>query len=168
MKLHSSTKKFTPAPEGVFDAICVDVVDLGMVSTQWGDKPKLRIVWEISEKMEDGRNFLVMQTYGASLHEKSNLRKHLKTWRGRDFTKDELEEFDLENLISAPCQLVITHNENEGTVYANVQSVLKAGKSKLSASGKYKRVKDREENKGEGVQEDVEENDKEDVPFLSP
>ena len=36
---------FTPAPEGLHQAVCCDVVDLGLKNTPWGDKHKIRIVW---------------------------------------------------------------------------------------------------------------------------
>jgi hypothetical protein len=114
--------------------------------------------------MEDGRRFLVSNRYTASLDQKSNLRKLLKTWRGRDFTKEELDGFDMETIISAPCQIVVSHTEKEGSIYSNVESVIKAGAQKLAASGEYKRVKDREDSNGHDSQPD---NDvaEDDIPF---
>lgn len=140
-----SGSSFTPAPEGVHPAVCVDVVDKGMVTGAYGTKHKLRIVWEIAELMDDGRPFTVGKTYTASLHEKSVLRKDLKSWRGREFTPEELRGFDTEKVVGAPCQLVVQHEEKNGETYANVTAVLKAGASRLSPSGGYVRVKDRVE-----------------------
>lgn len=136
-------KQFTPAPEGIHDAICVDVVDMGMVNGPFGAKHKLRVVWEIEVKMEDDRPFVVMAFYGASLHEKSNLRKALKSWRGRDFTEEELRSFDMEKLVGVSAQLVIQHNEHDGKTFSNVMAITKA-KNKMEASGAYIRVKDRD------------------------
>jgi hypothetical protein len=133
---------FVPAPEGVHNAVCVDLIDLGMVPGQYGIKHKMRIVWEIEEKNPQGEPFTVRQQYGVSLHEKATLRKDLKSWRGRDFTAEELEGFDLENILHKPCQVIVEHSEREGNVYANVTKVLKAAK-KIDPSGKYVRVKDR-------------------------
>jgi hypothetical protein len=134
---------FTPAPEGMHNAVGVDVVDLGMVDGQFGMKHKLKIVWEIDAPMEDGRRFVVSKRYNVSLHEKSTLFKDLKGWRGRPFTPEELKGFDLDKVIGAPCQLVIVHNERDGSVYADVQTVMKAGQAKITPSGNYTRVKDR-------------------------
>ncbi len=137
---------FKPAPEGVHNAICVDIVDLGMVQTPWGEKPKIRIVWELPEaKMEDGRPFIVSNRYSPSLDDRSTLRKHLQTWRGKKFTDEELRGFNLETILGVSCQLMVTHNVNgKGKTYANVEGIMKA-KDKVEASGKYTRVKDREE-----------------------
>lgn len=135
-------QEFIPAPEGVHNAVCVDFVDLGIVNGQFGPKAMVKIVWEIEEPMEDGRPFTVQKRYSASLHEQSNLCKDLKSWRGKPFTSDELKAFDTENLIGVPCQLVVAHNEHDGSVYANVENVLKAVK-KLKPTGKYVRQKDR-------------------------
>jgi hypothetical protein len=146
MSLIIRKKPFTPAPEGVWPAVCVDVVNLGMEDSPWGPLHKCRIVWEISALMpETGNRFIQGQKYTVSLGEKANLYKMLKVWRGKDFTADELSAFDLENIFNKPCQLVIIHTEKEGKVYGNVQTVLKADpKNVLTPSGKYKRVKDRE------------------------
>jgi hypothetical protein len=50
----------------------------------------------------------------------------------------------LEKLIGQNCQIVVTHNERDGTTYANVQSVLKPGKTKLKVDPDFVRFKDRE------------------------
>lgn len=139
---------FTPAPEGMFPAVCVDVVDLGVVDSAFGKKHKLKIVWEIDQTMENGQRFTVQKWYTASMHEKSTLAKDLKAWRGRGFSPEELKGFDPERIVGAPCQLVIVHTEKDGAVYANIQSILKAGTSKLAPSGRYIRVKDRPDQKG--------------------
>jgi hypothetical protein len=118
--------KFTPAPEGLHQAVCVDVVELGLVKTPWGEKEKVEIVWQLdAENDETGKRFEVRKWYGLSLHEKANLRKDLECWRGRKFTKDELTGFDLEKLIGANCQLQVIHNiTDEGKTFANVQAIV--------------------------------------------
>jgi len=40
-------KEWTQAPEGLWPAVCVDVVELGLVETAWGKKEKVRLVWQI-------------------------------------------------------------------------------------------------------------------------
>ena len=145
MGLVVQQKQYTPAPEGMHAAVCVDVVDLGMLVGAFGEKHKCRLAWEIAAVMEDGRRFTTQKTYTVSLHEKSTLFKDLKAWRGRAFTAEELAGFDLEKVIGAPCQLVITHDESEGKTYANITAILKADpKNILKPSGKYIRAKDRE------------------------
>jgi hypothetical protein len=145
MSIVLKQKQYTPAPEGIHAACCVDVVDLGVIEGQFGPKHKCRITWEIVTPMADGRRFSTSKTYTMSLHEKATLFKDLKAWRGRPFTAEELKGFDLEKVLGAPCQLVITHSEVEGKVYANVTAILKAdSKNILKPSGQYIRAKDRE------------------------
>lgn len=167
MKIGNQSK-FVPVKEGLFEAVCVDVVDLGMVASQYGEKHKLKIVWEVSEKMADGRPFTIQQRYTASLSPKANLYKALKSWRGADFTKEELKSFEMDSLIGAPCRVNVEHNENDGNVYANVSVILKS-ENRLAPSGKYVRAKDRPDYKApdtkEGVQDDEPDMSPTDRPF---
>lgn len=146
--------KFTPAPEGLHQAVCVDVHDLGLQKTPWGEKHKVIIVWQIDEiDPENDKPFQVRQQYTLSLSDKANLRRDLECWRGRKFTDDELQGFDLEKLLGANCQLQIVHNlGDEGRTYANVQAIVpynaKLG-PKLSPR-EYVRMKDRAKQQGNG------------------
>jgi hypothetical protein len=143
-------KQFTPAPEGLHNAVLVDIVDLGM---QPGFEGKMqhqcRFVWELEALRpaeEGGGRCLVFQKYGVSLADRANLRKALRSWRGADLTAEELQNFDIESMIGKPCQILVAHNtSHDGTVYANVQSILKSGPVKLKPSGDYKRRKDRDD-----------------------
>ena len=45
-----------------------------------------------------GRRFDVARVYTLCLHERAALRKDLESWRGRKFTEQELDGFDLEKL----------------------------------------------------------------------
>ena len=124
--------------------MCCDVADLGVVETTWQGETKsqhkVRLVWQLAAKMEDGRPFSIGRRYGLTLHEKSSLAKDLKSW----FGKPPPDNLDLEKLIGQNCQIVVTHNERDGTTYANVQSVLKPGKTKLKVDPDFVRFKDRE------------------------
>jgi hypothetical protein len=158
-------KEWTAAPEGLHQAVCIDVVDLGLVPTPWGDKSKVRIVWQLSEINPDtGKPFEVRRDFGLSLSEKAHLRGTLEAWRGRKFTKEELDGFDLERLIGANCQVQIIHNlSDEGRTYANVQAVVPPARNlpKLHPQD-YVRVKDRAKVQGNGKEEA---NGSDEVPF---
>ena len=52
--------------------------------------------------------------YGFSLSSKSNLRKDLEAWRGKAFTSEELNGFDLVNILNVPCQMQIITKERKG------------------------------------------------------
>ena len=140
-------KEYTPAPEGMWPAVCCDVVDLGIQKTMYGEQVKIEIRWQL-EGIDPKTKFpyMVTQRYTPSLHEKSKLRPMLESWRGRRFSSEELKGFDIEKLLGANCQIQVLHNiTSEGQVYANVQAVIPPAKGakKLSVNGGYIRVAER-------------------------
>ena len=140
---------YSPAPEGLHQAVCIDVVDQGMKQTAWGEKHKVQVRWALDQIDEkNGRAFMVTASYTLSLHKKALLRQHLEAWRGRKFSEEELQGFDLEKLIGVNCQLQIVHSlGDEGTVYSNVQAVVPLGKgmTKMPVPPDYVRVCNREQ-----------------------
>ena len=130
-----STPSFELIPSGVHLAVCTGVFDLG---TQHNakfntDGRKVLLTWEIPEcrgKFErDGTMqelpLQISRTYTLTLNEKGNLHRDLTAWRGKPFTEQERSSFDLFNVLGAPCQLQIVHNESaEGRTYANVSAVM--------------------------------------------
>jgi hypothetical protein len=145
-------RHYTPAPAGAHIAVCCDVVDLGMVDTEYQGvkkkQPKIRIVWELPGvplEGTEGRFQTCSARLTLSLHEKAGLRKMLQSWRGRPFTAAELAGFDVETIIGAPCFLNIVHKVNGEKTYANVEAVmpLPAGMPKPTVSAGYTRAKDR-------------------------
>ena len=123
----SGGTQYAPAPSGTFAAVCVDVVDMGLVKVSWGGKEKsqhkITIVWQIDEERDDGKPHAVRKRYTLSLHEKAQLRKDLEAWRGRPFTDEELQGFDVETVIGVGAMVSIIHNQKDGSTYANVASV---------------------------------------------
>ena len=120
-------QSFQPAPAGMHQAVCVDVVDLGVLKTTWQgvekSRHKINVAWQIAEAREDGKPFLVFKRYTLSLHEKSGLRKDLESWRGKPFTRDEEMGFDVEAVLGVNCLLNIVHRPVGEKVHANVQNV---------------------------------------------
>lgn len=136
-------KEFEKVPEGSHVARCVQVIDLGVQRVEWAGKeklqPKVFIRWEIpSERIQftdkEGKEhnvpMSISKKYTLSLSEKANLRADLESWRGKAFTMDELDGFNIQNLVGVPCMLSIVHNPSkDGTkVFANVASVMKLPK----------------------------------------
>jgi len=142
---------YTAAPEGLHHAVAVDVIDLGIVTSTFGDRHKCRIVWQIEEEnVETRRRFDARKQYNLSLHEKATLRKDLESWRGRKFSEEELKGFDLEKLIGVNCQIQIVHDLGEdGTIWANVTAVVPPPRNTAKlVSLDYTRVKDRPKTQG--------------------
>jgi len=125
---------FELPPEGVHNAVCTKIIDLGMQESTYNGttslKRKVLIEWELDEvTRKDGEPFLVASRYTLSLGKNAQLRKVLQSWRGKSFTKEELAGFDLEKVLGAPCQLQIVHNEaGNGNTYANVETIMPLGK----------------------------------------
>src|SRR6185503_20656322 len=116
-------KEYPLAPQGLFQAVCVDVVDLGLVKDQYGEKHKVQLRWQLDMESDDGQRFMVAKRYTNSLNEKARLRAHLESWRGQKFSPEELKGFDLEKLIGVNCQIQIVHSEDDkGRTWANVST----------------------------------------------
>jgi hypothetical protein len=133
---------FARVKPGTYAAVCQSVHDLGILETTYQGETKKQhkiiILWELDERIPDGKfqgeRFIVSKRYTLSLHEKSTLRGDLKSWRGRDFTEDELAAFDLEKLRGANCLISMVEIEKSGKVYTNVAAIMGApkGSAKLT------------------------------------
>lgn len=121
---------FPQAPTGTHMARCFRLIDLGTQHGEYQGEPTVRnqvlVSWELpNELMEDGRPFSVSQFYTNSLGEKAKLRGHLEAWRGKQFTKDELEGFDLMNLLGKGCMVTVTLSEKNKAVVSGVAGLPK-------------------------------------------
>jgi len=120
-----------PAPEGLHSAVCVDVVDLGLVDTSFGKKEQVRLVFQIADlHPTTGKHLTVARTFTNSLSKKANLRQALQSWRGRPFDAHELDgTFDLERLVGVPAQIQVVHVLGEnGQIYGNLEAIVPLGK----------------------------------------
>ena len=126
---------------GNYQGVCHRYVDLGTHHVDYtfeskhivGDYHKVQITWEIpDERIEitrDGEKLdlprVISKEYNLTLGKKSNLRKDLQSWRGRDFTKTELEGFSLKNILKANAVVNILHNEKGYAYVAAVTPLMK-------------------------------------------
>ena len=123
-----------PIAEGTYQAVCYRLYDLGsQFSEKWGKTAhQVLIVWEVPEARieieKDGVKVdlprVVSKKYTLSLNEKAALRKDLQSWRGRNFTQDELNSFDITKLLGVNCMMQIIHNSKDGKTYANIASIM--------------------------------------------
>jgi hypothetical protein len=130
---------FKPHPEGIHPAVCVDVMDLGLVETDFqGQKKmvnKVKLTFESEAKTDDGKPCTVSKNFTASLHPKAKLVEFLGKWRGRPVAPGET--IGLDKLIGASCTLIISHQQNlSGKTYASVDGVSKPTK-RVAPSGQY-------------------------------
>jgi len=110
---------------GLKRAVCCNVVDLGThMNIHFGKLQRsVRLTWELSDErnsitiddVEKDVPRLIGKKYTLSLSKNSNLRKDLKSWRGRDFTPDELKAFDLSSLVGVACLLNVDVDTDAST-----------------------------------------------------
>lgn len=150
MKPLKGSGDFTPAPEGLWQGVCVDIVDKGMVqSAMYKPRHMIQLRWVVDAdpKLPDGRLHIVSRMFGYTLAGENNkLRPFLEAWRGRAFTKEELQGFDPEKLLGVNGQVQIIHHEHKGNTYANVQAVMALGKgmTKMNIPEDYVRQEERD------------------------
>lgn len=128
-----------PHPEGIHPAVCVDVVDLGLVEVEFQGQRKMvnkmKVVFETEARWEDGKNCTVSKNFTASLHPKAKLFEFLGKWRGRPVVPGET--IDLSKLMGACCTLVISHQQNAvGRTYGSIDAISKPTR-KVAPSGQY-------------------------------
>ena len=85
--------------DGTYLAVCCGMVDLGAVYNKryYKYQDKVLLLWEVpGETIEiDGKEEprILSARYTATLGTQGNLRRDLVSWRGKEFTEDELDEF---------------------------------------------------------------------------
>lgn len=128
-----------PHPEGSHAAVCLDVIDLGLVETEFQGQrkvvPKVKLVFGTEHKGPDGKQATISKNFTASLHPKAKLCEFLSKWRGRPVAAGEVIE--LEKLIGVSCNLFISHQQNAvGRTFASIDLVSKPTK-KVAPDGTY-------------------------------
>jgi hypothetical protein len=134
--------------DGTYVGVIADVIDLGEVQTGFGVKPKVQIMWLLDAFDSDGHQHRVSSFYTASLHEKANLRKALKSILGADVSG----QFDLEELLGINNQLVLQTTESGEKTYTNVIAILKAPKGpRMEIPDDFVRKSEKEDTKKPAV-----------------
>lgn len=116
--------------DGVYTAVSSMLIDLGIQNNERFEKKqrKFIIVWQIlGQTIEingEEKPRVISKEYTLSLNEKSKLRADLQAWRGKAFTADELNGFDLINILNKPCQLQIITEEKNNKPHTNIASIM--------------------------------------------
>ena len=121
---------YPPIEAGSYRAICYSIVVLGTTYNEVFDnvQKKIMFTWELPDERIDvdgeDKPRAISATYTLSLNEKANLRKTLESWRGKQFTAEELRGFDITKVLGAPCMISTTTGTNTlGQQYAKVTGV---------------------------------------------
>lgn len=133
-------QKREPIPVGNYVARCYQMIEIGTVSEVIQGTPKIlhkvRIGWELPEELrvfgDKEQPLVISKEYTLSMNEKSNLRKDLKSWRGKDFTPEEARGFDITKLLGVPCMLNIIHKASKtdaSKLYEEISAISSPPKS---------------------------------------
>lgn len=120
-----------PVEEGIIDAVCIGVYDLGFHEKEYqGVKSivhKISVSWETAETIEEegkyqGKRKLINRNYNWTYAPSGDLMKDLKTWLGEDI--EDVYDADLQEfLVGRDCRLFIEHKQVGEKTYANVISI---------------------------------------------
>lgn len=136
----SNPTDYKPIDSGTYVARCFSMVHIGTIEQEYQgekkDSNKVRITWELPTETkvfkegEEPKVLTIGKEFTLSLHEKSNLRKFLESWRGRGFTEEESKKFDITKLLGVPCMLSVIHKTSkQGKLYAEISSISTLPKS---------------------------------------
>lgn len=120
---------------GSYMARCYSMIHIGTTEFEYMGQTKtsnkVRITFELPTETkvfkegEQAKPLVISAEFALSLHKKSNLRPVLEGWRGKAFTDDEAENFELSKLVGVPAFVNIIHNEKG---YAEIASISKMPK----------------------------------------
>lgn len=117
---------------GVHNVVCCQIVDFGTHDKEWqgkiiGKVNKVNFGFEFVDINMDGEKGTYHPIWGAqftnSLGKKSALRPLLEGWRGKPFTEEEANGFDLSKLLGLSCTLIIQPNSKGNP---KIQAITKA------------------------------------------
>lgn len=119
-------------PQALHPAVCCDVIDLGVETTDWGPKHKVKIVFQTEEVCPETKApYTIGKKYTFSLGDKAALRRDLETWRNRKFTEQELVGYDLEKVLNANAQIQVIHQMGQKGTYAYIAAVMPPSKGQV-------------------------------------
>jgi hypothetical protein len=136
VKASGVTSQFKQVPPGMHLARCYRVIDMGTQITTWKgatkQQPKVMLQFEVHSEDASGHALItdkgeplsISKTFTASLGENAILRQELENWRSRAFTQEELNGFELKNVLGAWALLsVVKEVGNDGNEYTNISSI---------------------------------------------
>ena len=127
-----STGKNYFVEDGLHNAICVAVADLGVVEVEFeGEKKtqnKMKVAWALEPKDDDGQHFVIEREFNAVISDKSTLKKFL--------TQSRIEIKEVVQLLDTRCKILtqIATGKNSGKKYVGINSYM-AGEG-FTPSGK--------------------------------
>lgn len=138
----NSTGSYARCPSGSFLGRCVRLIDLGTQTSDFQGEVKtarkVLVAFEILDadtRRDDGAPHVLSKPFTMSLHEKSALRKDLASWRGRDFTPEELRGFDLRSILGKDAFLSVIEVTKADRKFSNIASIMRPPKGMVAPEG---------------------------------
>lgn len=133
-KSNAKNRDFKSVPAGTHIAVCNLIADLGLQPpSDPHDEPKhqifirFEVLGERIEHSRDGQKYddpmMISRTYHASMHGKATLRKDLEGWRGKRFTDEEADRFDIETILGEACTLSVVEVTKGDKTYSNIAAI---------------------------------------------
>lgn len=120
---------------GTYIARCFSMVHIGTIEYDWNGQKnksnKVRINFELPNELkvfkegEGAKPVAIAVEYSLSFGKKSKLRPELEKWRGKAFTEEEMDNFDITKLVGVPAFITITENEKG---YSEITGITKLPK----------------------------------------
>lgn len=123
---------FVPVPEGDYQAVCCDIIDLGLVESQKWKKMqhKVAIGFQLDAAGEDLQQYVIFERFTVSMNEKAQLRKFLEQWRGRPYKEEQIiDGVPLHKLEGQNALISVVHKQAGDRVYANIFKIGSIGKN---------------------------------------
>jgi hypothetical protein len=110
---------YEPPASGSHTATLTKITDLGVQKTTWGEKPLVRLRFEVAETDSRGQRKFVTRTLTNSLHEKSNFAKFFAEI-GHPLPDSDI---DTDALIGTQFTIKLSHVKVDGQVKVRIESV---------------------------------------------
>ena len=146
-------KDFEPLPEGMYDAVCVEVVPPTIRKDFHGNpQAQVRFVYASSELKSDGTQHTVSTRWlPIKTHPKSNMGKLLRSWLDTDFpSADDLANgtFRMKaELEGRAAKLMVEHEkDDDGNTWVRIMKVkVNLAAEAVVPDGSYTRTTERED-----------------------
>lgn len=111
------------------------MIDIGWQDGPYGLKQQVVLCFEFPTETVnvDGRErpMIMSEFYSTTISKKARLRRDLESWRGRTFNAQELDGFELKNVIGKQCTITTFENENGRTRISAISPAMKGVEHKL-------------------------------------
>jgi len=137
MKTSTVTAPCAPAE---VNAVCVDVIDHGVVDLPWGKHPRISFVFETDLMDESGNPKTLTRTFNNYPYSRSALTEAIKNWLGLDISGED-EDYDLSKCVGEQARLRAPEAvSGSGKAYPKIEEIRPAGAVCVQPSGNYRRV----------------------------